>query len=134
MTTDKIKKLRQILKKSRTRSRRTRILSRSEQAVHERRLLELQVAGSLLDAKTMNDASLDQLRATVRALRLAIKNKECVISIPELVPSTAGTQIPKIDRLPSTAGTQKAKLLNQKSISDYFSFASAPRNEPPSLK
>ena len=134
MTTDKIKKLRQILKKGRTLSRRTRILSRSEQAARERRLLELQVAGSLLDAKTMNDASLDQLRATVRALRLAIKNKECVISIPEIVPSTAGTQIPEIDRLPSTAGTQKAKLLNQKSISDYLSFASAPRNEPPSLK
>ena len=117
MTTDKIKKLRQILRKGRTRTRRTRILSRSEQAAHERRLLELEVAGSLLDAKTMNDASLEKLRATARALRLAIKNKEHVISIPE------------IDRLPSTAGTQKAKLLNQKSISDYFNIASAPRNE-----
>ena len=120
MTTDKIKKLQQILRKGRTRSRNSRILSRSELAAHERRLLELEVAGSLLDAKTMNDASLEKLRATARALRLAIKNKEHVISIPEIVPSTAGTQIPEIDRLPSTAGTQKAKLLNQKSISDYW--------------
>ena len=119
MTRDQRKKISQILQKRRTRGRSGgKTLTPAQAAALRARLACLEREDVLLEEKTMDDASLTQLRATLRALRQKIKEKSKK-SFGSRAPVTTPISIPEEFWQSSTAGSQKATRMHNH-ICDNF--------------